>query len=159
MNGISLGNVDLKVYMVFGEAEFAELKPKAFQVMERLDTGVNVALFSEVSVSVVCWKHHGYPVVSCVSRWLFIASAIYIFHKVFFSCRVLKGQAESLPHATKKEYGLSGEKETASHLRALRFTSVHAVFSALVYKKKNEKSYSECIVQSANLRPRCLFLF
>ena len=80
MDGVPLWDVDLKMYMVFGEAEFAELKAKAFQVMERLDTGVDVALFSEVAVSVVCRNHHGYPVVSCVMRQLFIASANYIFH-------------------------------------------------------------------------------
>ena len=69
--------------MVFGETEFTKLETKAFQIMERLNAGVDVALFSEVPVSVVRGKHHGDPVVSCVSRWLFIATAIYIFHTIF----------------------------------------------------------------------------
>ena len=80
MDGVSLWDVDLEVNVVFGEAEFAECKAKAFQVPERLETGVDVALFSEVSVSFMCWKHHGDPVVSCVMCWLFIASAIFNFH-------------------------------------------------------------------------------
>ncbi len=102
MNGVSFWNVNLEMYVVFGEAEFAELKTKAFQVPERLGTGVDVALFSEVSVSFVCWKHHSDPVIAGVMHNFFRAYAIYIFHKDFFSGRVIEGAGECLPHATKR---------------------------------------------------------
>ncbi len=68
LNGISFGDVDLEMDMVFGKAEFAEFKSKSFEVSESLGAGVDVALFFEVSVSVVGGKHHGNPVVPCVMR-------------------------------------------------------------------------------------------
>ena len=95
MNGVPFWNVNLEMYVVFGEAEFAKLKTKAFQIPERLGTDIDVALFSEVSVSFMCWKHHGYPVVSCVDRWLFIATAIYIFHTKFSPVAPIIGQANA----------------------------------------------------------------
>jgi hypothetical protein len=92
--------------MVFGEAEFAELKTETFQFPKCFYTGVNMTLFSEVSISIMCRKHHRYPVVSCVMRQLFIASATYIFHNFEFSCRIFIGQTLSgLPRATKKDIG------------------------------------------------------
>ena len=102
MNGVPLWDVDLEMYMVFSEAEFAELKAKSFEVSERLDTGIDVTLFPEITVPVVCRKHHSYPIVSCVMRQLFIASAIYIFHRIFFSCRTFIGQANACRVRQKK---------------------------------------------------------
>ena len=102
MDGIPLGNVDLEMDMVFSKAEFAELKTKTFQVSKRLNAGVYVALFSKISVSIMGGKHHRYPVVSCVSRWLFIATAMYIFHTKFSPVAPSIGQAKCLPRATKK---------------------------------------------------------
>jgi hypothetical protein len=43
-------------------------------------------------------------------RWLFIASATYIFHIMNFSCRTFIGQAYCLSRATKKRYVLTGKK-------------------------------------------------
>jgi hypothetical protein len=63
-----------------------------------------MALFFEVAISVMCRKHHGDLVVSCVMRQLFIAFATYIFHILICSCRTFNGQALSgLPRATKRE--------------------------------------------------------
>lgn len=108
--------------MVFGEAEFSDLETKTFLVPERLDTGVYMALFPEVSVSIVCRKHHGYPIVSCAYRWLFIASAIFNFHIIQYLLSHLQRAGECLPHATKNRYDLIGEKGDATfHLRALRY--------------------------------------
>src|SRR5512137_820878 len=95
--------------MVFSEAEFAELKTKTFQISKRLNAGVYVALFSKISVSIMGGKHHGHPVVSCVSRWLFIATAMYNFHTMFSPVAPSIGQAECLPRATKSN-GFAGEK-------------------------------------------------
>jgi hypothetical protein len=53
LKGISLWDFDLNMYVIFGETEFVKLKAKAFQIPECLDTGIDVALFSEVSVSFV----------------------------------------------------------------------------------------------------------
>ena len=92
MNRVLFGDVDLEMHMIFGEAKVTELKPKAFQVMERLNTSVDMALFSEVPISVVCGKHHGDPVVSCVSRWLFIATATYIIHSFRSPVAPLEGR-------------------------------------------------------------------
>jgi hypothetical protein len=72
------------MYVVFSKAEFAELKPKAFKVPERLDTGVDVAFFSEVPVSFVCWKHRGHPVIVGVIRNLFRVTTIYNIHNFVF---------------------------------------------------------------------------
>ena len=87
MNGVSLGDVDLEMYMVFGEAEFAELKPKAFEVRERLGAGVDVTLFFKVSVSVVGGKHHSDPVIASVTQNLFRAYATFIYQIFHASCR------------------------------------------------------------------------
>jgi len=107
--------------MVFSEAEFAELKTKTFQIPKRLNAGIYVSLFSKISVSIMGGKHHCHPVVSCVSRWLFIATAIYIFHTKFSPVAPSRGQAKCLPRATKNKYGLIGEKRDATfHLRVLR---------------------------------------
>jgi len=89
--------------MIFGKAEFAELKAKAFKVPERLNTGVDVALFSEVPVSFMCWKHHGDPVIAGVIHNFFRGYAIYIFHKYYFSCRVLEGQAKACRTRQKRD--------------------------------------------------------
>ena len=120
MDGIPLGNIDLEMDMVFSEAEFTELKTKTFQVSKRLNAGVYVALFSKISVSIMGGKHHRHPVVSCVSRWLFIATAMYIFHTKFSPVAPSIGQANAC-RVRQKEHGLSGEKRDATfHLRVLR---------------------------------------
>ena len=135
MDGIPLGDIDLEMDMVLSEAEFTELKTKTFQVPKRLSAGVDVALFSKISVSIMGGKHHNHPVVSCVSRWLFIATAIYIFHTKFSPVAPPIGQAKCLPRATKKRYSLIGEKRDATfHLRVFHFVSDHAVFSVAVNK-------------------------
>lgn len=51
------------VNMVPSETKLAELKAKTLQVMERLGASVDVTLFSEVWISIVCGKHHGDPVI------------------------------------------------------------------------------------------------
>jgi len=79
-----------------------------------------VSLFSKISVSITGGKHHRNAVVSCVSRWLFIATAMYIFHTKFFSSRTIYRAGECLPRATKNTYDLIGEKRDATfHLMAV----------------------------------------
>ena len=41
--GVPFREVDREVGVVFGEPEFAELEPVAFEVVERLGAGVDVA--------------------------------------------------------------------------------------------------------------------
>ena len=81
--------------MIQCETEITELKSKSFQVTECLDAGVDIDLFSKTVISVVGDKHHGHPVIAGVTRNLFRATAIYIFHKDFFSCRTFIGQANA----------------------------------------------------------------
>jgi len=122
--------------------KFSKLKSEAFQVPERLDASVDMGLFPETVISFFSSEHHGHPVITGVIHNFFRAYAIYSFHKDFFSCRVLEGAGESLPHATKKEYGLMGEKRDAAfHLRVLRYAPDRAVFSAAVNKKKKKKIF------------------
>ena len=106
MNGVPLGDVDLEMHVVFGEAEFAELKAKTFQVPERLDTGIDVALFTEISVSFMCRKHHRHPVIAGVTRNLFRATAICIFQNFFtFLSHLLRVHPSGVPRATRtKKY-------------------------------------------------------
>ena len=92
------------MHVVFSEAEFTELKAEALQVSERLDTSIDVTLFSEISVSFVCGKHHGHPIISGVTRNLFRAIATYNFHNFCISCRTNQRAGKDLPRAT-KEYG------------------------------------------------------
>ena len=89
--------------MVPGESEVAELKPEAFQIVERLSAGVNMILFSETFISFLGDKHHCHPVIAGVTRNLFRAIAIYNFHIVCFSCRTFIGHTLSgVPRATEK---------------------------------------------------------
>jgi hypothetical protein len=94
-NRVPFRDVHQEVDMVHGEPEVAELKPKSLQIMERLDTDVNIGLFSETSIPVVGDKNHRHPIVAGVSRNLFRAAAIYNYHTIFCSCRVFIGQANA----------------------------------------------------------------
>jgi hypothetical protein len=72
-----------------------------------------------------------------VSSIIFLGPTLFTFSIKIFSCRVREGAGECLPHATKKEYSLMGEKRDAAfHLRVFRYAPDRAVFSAAVNKKK-----------------------
>jgi len=58
--------------MVNGEYEVAELKSEAFEFIERLDTGVNVDLFSKTILSIVSEQHHRHPAILRVSPAIFL---------------------------------------------------------------------------------------
>jgi hypothetical protein len=62
------------------KTKLTELEPKPFEFAKSLSAGIDVGLFSETVVPAFGVKLHGYPVVSCVMRWLFIATATYILH-------------------------------------------------------------------------------
>ena len=103
LNGVPLEYVDLRVDVVFTIAKFAVFKPKVFQVVERLGAGIDMALFSEVSLSVVGGKHHGHPVVAgIIIRKLFRVTARYFgLHKYFTPVTLQRGQADACPLAIK----------------------------------------------------------
>jgi len=119
LNRVSFRDINLEVNVNFSKTELAELESEWFEFTKPFSAGVDVGLFSETVVSTFGVELHGYPVVSCVMRWLFIASATYIFHSFCFSCRAFIGHTLSgVPHATKRRYGLIGEKRDAAfHLR------------------------------------------
>ena len=95
LNGVLLRNIDREMHVTSAKTEVAEFKPEAFKIPERLGAGVDMRLFFKTVVVAFGLKHHGDPVVSCVSRWLFIASATYITHLNIFSCRTFRGQAKA----------------------------------------------------------------
>jgi hypothetical protein len=80
---VSFRDVHQKVNMVQSETKVTELKPEAFEFMERLDTSVDVRLFSETSIPVMGDKNHRHPIVTGVTRNLFRATATYNIH-IFF---------------------------------------------------------------------------
>jgi len=115
-----LGDIDWKMHMTSAKSEVAEFKSKSFKILKRLGAGVDMRLFFKTVEVAFGFKHHGHPVVSCVNRWLFMATAIYIYHTNFFSCRVFVGQAKAC-RTRQKRYCLAGEKRDATfHLRVLR---------------------------------------
>ena len=121
--------------MIQSKTKITELKPKTFQVMARLDTGVDIDLFSKTVISVVGNKHHGHQVITGVTLTLFRDTATYKIHNFLFSCRVLKEVGECLLRATKNRYGLMGEKRDATcHLRVFRYAPDRAVFSVATIK-------------------------
>ena len=97
--------------MVECETEITKLKTETFQVMERLDADVDIDLFSKTVVSVMGDKHHGHPVIAGVTRNLFRATANYIFHKDFFSCRTFIGQANACRVRQKRDMLYLEKKE------------------------------------------------
>ena len=84
LNGVFFRDVDWKMDVTSAEAEVTEFKAETFEIPERLSTGVNMRLFQEAVVVAFGLEHHGDPVVSCVNRWFFMATANYINHSVFF---------------------------------------------------------------------------
>jgi hypothetical protein len=122
--------------MIQSEAEVAELKPKAFEFMKRLDADVNVDLLSKTVVSVVSDEHHRHPVITGFTRNLFRATAIYTIHEFFSPVASVKRQVNAC-RTRQKSNGLSGEKRDATfHLRVLRYAPDHAVFPVATIKKK-----------------------
>ena len=91
LDGIPLRNVDLEMDMNSSKTKLAELESKPFKFTKSLGAGIDVGLFAETVVPAFGVKLHRDPVVACVMRWLFIASATYIFHIMNFSCRTFKG--------------------------------------------------------------------
>jgi hypothetical protein len=88
--------------MVHGKTKVAELKPKPFQIMERLDAGVDVDLFSKTIISVVSDEHHRHPVIAGVTRNLFRATAIYKIHIFYLPVAPLKSR--QMPAACDKKH-------------------------------------------------------
>ena len=95
LEGIFLRDVDREMNVTSAKAKVAEFKPESFKISKRLGAGVDMRLFFKTVEVAFGFKHHGHPVISCVNRWLFIASATYITHTKFFSCRTLRGQANA----------------------------------------------------------------
>jgi len=110
LDGAILGDVDREMHVTSAEAEVAEVKPESFEIPERLGAGVDMRLFFKTHIVAFGLEHHGDPVVSCVSQWLFIASAIFILHSNEFLLSHLYRAGERLPRVTKNRYGVMEEK-------------------------------------------------
>ena len=121
LNGVLLRDINRDMYVISAKSKVAEFKSKSFKIPERLGAGIDMRLFFETVEVAFGFKHHGHPVVSCVNRWLFMATANYIYHTIFCSCRVREGQANAC-RTRQKSNCLSGEKGDATfHLRVLRY--------------------------------------
>ena len=68
LDGVFFRDVDREVHVTSAKAEVEEFKPEAFEISERLGTGVDMGLFLEAVVVAFGLEHHGDPVVSCVIR-------------------------------------------------------------------------------------------
>ena len=106
--------------MIHSKTEVTKLKPKAFQVVECLNASVNVELRSEATISVVGDKHHSHPIIACVTRNLFRATAIYNIHNFCISCRVFEVQANACRTRQKKILFIWRKRDATFHLRVLR---------------------------------------
>jgi len=122
LDGVLFRDVYREMHVTSAKTKVAKFKLEAFKIPERLGTGIDMRLFFETVVVAFGFKHHGYPIVSCVNRLLFMATAIYIIHIFFVSCRAFIGHTQGgVPRATRKRYGLMGEKRDATfHPRVLR---------------------------------------
>ena len=142
LDRVLLWNVHQEVYVVECEAEVAELEPEAFQAEECLDADVDVDLFSEAVVSVVSDEHHGHPVVAGVTRNLFRATANYILHKDFFSCRVREGQANACRTRQNRVWFSWRKKEMRLFIcGSYAVASDRAVFPVATIKSQENKYY------------------
>jgi hypothetical protein len=79
--------------------------------MERLDTYVDVDLFSKTVISVVSDKHHRHPVITGVTRNLFRATATYNIHEFFSPVASLKGQVNTCRTRQKEDMVCLEKKE------------------------------------------------
>ena len=95
--------------MIQGKAEVVELKPETLLMLERLEVDVDVDLFSKTVVSVVGDKHHGHPIIACVTHNLFGVTTACNSHNFCISCRVIEVQANAC-RTRQKRYCLVGEK-------------------------------------------------
>jgi hypothetical protein len=106
-------------------------------------------LFFKTVVVAFGFKHHRDPIISCVMRWLFMASAIYILHIFLSSCRAFIGHTQGgVPRATKNRYSLFEEKGMRLFIRgSYAVASDRAVFPVAVNKKR--KLNINCFIQPA----------
>jgi len=118
---IFLWDVHWEVNMTSSESKITKFKSKPFEISKCLGASIDMRLLLKTVVITFGFKHHGHPIVPCVMRWLFKASAIFYFHSNKFLLSHLYRAGESLPRATKRRYSLTGEKRDATfHPRVLR---------------------------------------
>ena len=103
LNGILFRSIYWEMHVTSAKTKIAEFKSKPFKIPESLSAGIDMRLFFETVVVAFCFKHHGHPIISCVNRWLFMATANYINHS--FSCRTFKGQAKACRMRQKRDIG------------------------------------------------------
>jgi len=121
--------------MVSSETKLTKFKTKSFTFPECVKTSVNMDLFSETHIPVMGDKHHGHPIVSSITRNLFSITTTYNFQNLSNSCCTFQGHTLVVCRVQRKKIsGSSLKSDTAFHLRAFRFTSVRAVFPAVIYK-------------------------
>jgi hypothetical protein len=135
------------------KAEVAEFKPESFKIPERFNTRVDMRLFFETVVVAFGFKHHSHPIVSCVNRWLFMATAHYTYHIIFCSCRTFRGQANACRVRQKRDMLCLEKKEMRFFIRgSYADASDHAVFPIAVNENIELKKISLLIINSLFIR-------
>jgi hypothetical protein len=90
--------------MIYSKSKFTEFKTQMFQFPEPFCTCFNMQLLSKTPIPLFGDKQYGHPIALGVTQNLFRAYAIYILHKVFFSCCTFIGHTLcGVPRATEKE--------------------------------------------------------
>jgi hypothetical protein len=131
---IALGNICLEMHVNACETELPKLESERFEFTESLGAGVDVGLFSETVASALGVKFHGYPVVPCVMRQLFIITTPLCF-PYFLLLLSHQPKGRRMPAAcNKKRYGSSREKRDSKKCGSSADASDHAVFPAAVNK-------------------------
>ena len=140
LDGVLFRDIYWEMHVTSAKTKVAEFKPESFKIPERLGAGVDMRLFFETVVVAFGFKHHRDPIVSCVMRWLFMASAIYILHIFLSSCRAFIGHTQGgVLRATKNRYSLFEEKGMRLFIRgSYAVASDRAVFPVAINKKNKE---------------------
>jgi len=107
------------VDMIECKTEFPKLKTESLQVVECLEEDVDIDLFSKTVIPVVGDEYNGHPVIAGVTHNLFRATANYIYHRSFFSCRTFRGQANTCRVGQKQILTCLEKKDATFHLRVI----------------------------------------
>lgn len=125
--------------MIQSEIEITKFEPKSFKFMKRFNTSVNVNLFSKTIISVMDDKHHGYPVISGVTRNLFRATVIFIYQNFSLSCRTIYRTDLWSAACDKKSMALWEKKKRDVTFHPRVFTGVQITWNSqpqLITRKK-----------------------
>ena len=89
LNRIAFGYIYLEMHMIPCKSKITKLKTETFQIIERFNTCIYMALFFEAIIPLFSDEQHRHPIIAGVTRNLFRAIAIFINQIFHESCRVI----------------------------------------------------------------------